>query len=212
MKVEVGESLLYSWLRHTKECKLVQSNWKASTQWNLLHKKELEDIFEKTDEYFRNKYSYNIFKKNSSVSQVIQQGECDVLGISVGDEGNKFYAVDVAFHEFGLNYGSKEETVMKVVSKIVRTAICLYGYFNTKKAEIIFAAPKINNAVMEKLTPCISDLNDIFKTMGYEFDIKVIANDSFKTEVLEPVIKVSDEVEDTSELFVRAYQLYHMFF
>ena len=30
MKIEMGESLFYSWLRHVKECQIVQTNWKVS--------------------------------------------------------------------------------------------------------------------------------------------------------------------------------------
>ena len=30
MKIEIGESLCYSYLRHVKRCWLVQSNWKVS--------------------------------------------------------------------------------------------------------------------------------------------------------------------------------------
>jgi len=30
MKIEMGESLLYSWLRHVKECQIAQTNWKVS--------------------------------------------------------------------------------------------------------------------------------------------------------------------------------------
>ena len=33
MKIEIGESLCYSYLRHVKECWLVQANWKASENW-----------------------------------------------------------------------------------------------------------------------------------------------------------------------------------
>lgn len=35
MKIEIGESLLLSWLKHIKECQLVQTNWKASYKWEL---------------------------------------------------------------------------------------------------------------------------------------------------------------------------------
>lgn len=41
MKIEIGESLFYSWLRHVKECQLVQMNWKASPEWQLQHEEEL---------------------------------------------------------------------------------------------------------------------------------------------------------------------------
>lgn len=211
MKIEMGESLLYSWLRHVKECQIVQTNWKVSSQWQLLHEEELQDLLKAVEDYFRTKLSYNVFKKNSSMSQIIQQGECDVLGISVGKEGNAFYTVDVAFHEAGLNYGSKDETVMKVIAKIVRTAICLYGYMNTKTAELIFASPKINPAIMEVLVPCIDDLNIIFELEGYAFRVRVIANESFNELVLQPILLASQGVADTSELFIRAYQMYRMF-
>ena len=44
MKIEMGESLFYSWLRHVKECQIVQTNWTTSGQWNLLHEDKLEEI------------------------------------------------------------------------------------------------------------------------------------------------------------------------
>lgn len=211
MKIEMGESLFYSWLRHVKECQIVQTNWKVSAQWELHHEEELQELLKTVEEYFQEKYAYKIFKKNSSMSQIIQQGECDVLGISVSNEENRFYAVDVAFHEAGLNYGSKEETVMKVLAKSVRTAICLYGYMNTRTAEVIFASPKINPAIMEELLPCISDLNNIFRLQGYEFSVRVIANNAFNELVLQPTLLVSHGIADTSELFIRSYQMYRMF-
>ena len=211
MKIEMGESLFYSWLRHVKECQLVQTNWKVSTHWELNHEEELLHLLKTVEEHFQEKYAYKIFKKNSSMSQIIQQGECDVLGITVSNEENRFYAVDVAFHEAGLNYGSKEETVMKVLAKNVRTAICLYGYMNTRTAEIIFASPKINPAIMEELLPCISDLNNIFRLRGYEFSVRVIANNAFDEQILQPILLVSHGIADTSELFIRSYQMYRMF-
>ncbi len=211
MKIEIGESLFYSWLRHVKECQMVQMNWKVSSQWDLLHEQELQTLLNVMTEHFQTKYGYNVFKKNSSMSQIIRQGECDVLGVSFDREENKFYAVDVAFHESGLNYGSKEETVMKVIAKMVRTAICLYGYMDTKTAEIIFASPKINPVIMEPLSSCISDLNYMFQLYGYEFKVRVIANDSFHEQVLQPILLASNGIADTSELFVRAYQMYQMF-
>ena len=82
MKIEIGESLFYSWLRHVKECQMVQMNWKVSSQWDLLHEEELQILLNVMIEHFQTKYAYNIFKKNSSMSQIIRQGECDVLGVS----------------------------------------------------------------------------------------------------------------------------------
>lgn len=111
MKIEMGESLFYSWLRHVKECQIVQTNWKVSSQWQLSNADALKELMALVDNHYSQKYDYAIFKRNASLSQLLQQGECDVLGISIQPDDMKYYAVDVAFHETGLNYGSRDTTL-----------------------------------------------------------------------------------------------------
>ena len=211
MKIEMGESLFYSWLRHVKECQVVQTNWKVSSQWPVQHVDELEALMSTAADHFSEKYGYKIFKQNSSLSQIIQQGECDAVGVAVQSGINRVYAVDVAFHGAGLNYGTREETVMKVIAKSVRTAMCLYGYMESTDAEIIFASPKINPSILNDLAPCIEDVNAFFKKQGLNFSMRVIANDDFNDAVLQPILLVSEGIADTSELFVRSYQMFTMF-
>lgn len=211
MKIEMGESLFYSWLRHVKECQVVQTNWKISPQWQLQHEDELSALMQITDKHFSDKYGYKIYKKNSSLSQLIQQGECDAVGVSIQNGALRTYAVDVAFHESGLNYGSREETVMKVILKSLRTAMCLYGFMGSRDAEIVFASPKINPAILSDLAPCMEDINSILKQRGFDFTARILANDDFNESVLKPILLVSDGVADTSELFLRSYQMYKMF-
>ena len=152
-----------------------------------------------------------IFKNNVSISQLLMQAECDVLGISISENESKIYAIDVAFHENGLNYGSREATVMKIIEKCARTAFCLYGYLDNKDAEIIFASPKITPSVLNDLHPCIDDLNNLFKQFGFSYSFRLIANEEFDTKVLKPILFVSDDVADTTELFMRSYQMFKMF-
>lgn len=211
MKIEIGESLFYSWLRHVKQCQIVQTNWKISSQWENKHEDELAYFMSEIDAYFLNKYNYKIFKNVRSVKQLLKQAECDVLGISMCNNTTDIYAVDVAFHEGGLLYGSRETTVMKVVEKCVRTAFCIYGYLDSKDAEIVFASPKIMPAVLNDLQPCFVDLHDIFSHLGFGFKFRLIANEEFDTNVLKPILFVSDEVADTAELFMRSYQMFKMF-
>ena len=33
MKIEIGESLTYSYLKHIEGCRIVQTNWKTSGNW-----------------------------------------------------------------------------------------------------------------------------------------------------------------------------------
>lgn len=211
MKIEMGESLFYSWLRHVKECQIVQNNWKTSPQWTLLHEDELEALWRELSADFEEKFGYKVFKKNTSLSQFLQQAECDALGISVQDNVTQYYAVDVAFHEGGLNYGTRETTVAKIIMKCIRTALCLYGYLNARSAEIVFAAPKIHAAVLNDVSPCIEYLNLFFEEKEFDFTIRIICNNEFETLVLRPILIASEGVADTSELFLRAYQLFSMF-
>jgi len=211
MKIEMGESLFYSWLRHVKGCQIVQTNWKISSKWSLLHESSLEEIKRKTEIFFKDKYGYEIYKKNASLKQIIQQAECDAIGTSFSDAGIKTYAVDVAFHEFGLQYGSKDATVMKIVNKCIRTAMCLYGYFNIQDAEIIFASPKINNSTLSIALPCIQDAQSVLEELGYKFTVRIVANQEFKQDILDPVLNISSDVADTNELFLRSYQMLKMF-
>ena len=211
MKIEVGESLFYSWLRHVKECQIVQTNWKVSPQWELHNEAEVFAAMELIDKSFSEKYGYSIFKQNSSYQQVIKQGECDALGINIDEGTPNYYAVEVAFHGAGLNYGTRETTVAKVIEKMARTAMCLLGFFDARKGDIVFASPKINNAVIADLEPAFETLNSVCTQLGFSYSFRIIANDHFYDSVLEPILLISNNVADTSELFLRSYQLFTMF-
>jgi len=211
MKIEMGESLFYSWLRHVKECQIVQTNWTTSGQWTLLHEDKLEEIKSVTDKFFSEKYGYDIYKKTASLSQLLQQAECDALGVAVQDGTNKIYAVDVAFHEAGVNYGDRETTIKKIITKCLRTAMCIYGYLDAREAEIIFASPKINRSILDGVLPCMDDMQKIMDDLCFHFRFRILANDDFRDKVLDPILTVSGGVSDTNELFIRSYQMVQMF-
>ena len=210
MKIEMGESLFYSWLRHVKKCPIVHTNWKQSNSWELQNVETIEKLMKNADEHFKTKYDYEVFKRNT-LSLLLRQAEIDVIGISYSRDEDKVYAVDVAYHEAGLNYGSKIDSVLRVVKKILRTSMCINGYFNAKKAEIIFAAPKITPATLSVITPTIEDINGVFDNVNLGYSARIIANSDFKEEVLEPIMKLSKNESNTNELFLRAYQLTNMF-
>lgn len=142
---------------------------------------------------------------------MIRQGECDAVGVSIKNGAAKVFAVDVAFHEGGLNYGTRRVTVMKILAKSLRTAMCLYGFLDIKDAEIVFASPKIYPAVIQDALPCVADANALLASHGFGFHIRVIANDEFNDDVLRPMLQKSADIADTSELFLRSYQLIQMF-
>lgn len=208
MKIEMGESLIFSWLRHIKGCQIVQTNWSSSSLWSLKHQSDLQVIMDAVDKLFP---SYAIFgkKKKVSLNQFIAQAEVDVLGSS----GDKIFAVDVAFHENGLGYGNVDENTSRIIKKSLRTAMCIYGYFDKKEAEIIFATPIIPKQDWTKIEQGIADLENELKKLGYGFVFKVLCDCStptFQTEIMDPVMDVLNNVSDTNELFLRSAKLLRM--
>src|SRR4051812_8251744 len=111
MKIEVGESLVLSWLRHVKKCQIVQLNWKPSvTRWALHNRPALDEIMEGTRSRYSNQFGLEIFGRKVALAQLLQQGEIDAIGIQLQEDGRwRLHAVDVAFHGAGLGYGSSEE-------------------------------------------------------------------------------------------------------
>ncbi len=210
MKIEIGESVFYSWLRHIKHCQIVQTNWKPSNQWHLQNFSELESLFHMASAHFKEKHWYEIFKKTSSFSQFLQQAEIDVLGVCIG-ESSRYYAAEIAYHESGTNYGSRQETVSRIIKKIIRSAICLNGYMNVREGDLIFASPKIGSSILKDLEKPIEDIENLFNTNGLSFTISIIANNSYFNEVLNPLMKIMSSYSDSNELFMRSIQLAKMF-
>lgn len=214
MKIEIGESIILSWLRHSKNCQMVQTNWKPSmVAWEFYNDVIIEEIIENCQQKYINEKGYDLFRKNSSVSQIIQQGEIDVLGMEIeGVSISQLYAVDVAFHEAGLNYGSKEVTIAKILMKLTRMACTMLGFFDNKDGEIIFASPKINKSILIELEKEIPEINAfINKKWNLDFKFRLICNDDFDSKILQVINTLSKEVADTSELFMRSIQMYNMF-
>ena len=211
MKIEIGESLLLSWLRHVKECQIVQTNWKASSKWELKNKEVLEQLMQNSSTIFKEKYGYNLYKGNRGIDQLLAQAEIDVIGISFDGSNKYIYAIDVAFHEAGLNYGSKVETVSRVIKKCIRTAMSIYGYYGFTDGTIIFTSPKINPAVINDINACVNDITSVLDDLGLNYKIRIITNEDFSDKVLEPVLNVLGDVADTSELFMRSLQMYNLF-
>lgn len=209
MKIEMGESLIYSWLRHEKLCQLVQTNWKVSPFWELENRQEIEDLFVICRNYFLEKHSLDI-SKGCSLEQFLKQAEIDGIGIAYSTEAPYIYAVDVAYHEGGLNYGGKDETITKIAQKCIRTALCLYGYFCMSTGEVLFVSPKITPAIETALVPLFDEISKLLHDNGLNIKAILHCNDSFSSEVMYPVVEKASAVADTSELFMRGLQLYNL--
>ena len=198
MKIEIGESLCYSYLRHVKRCWLVQSNWKVSEHWDKQRSdEELEDLFSSMRDLFDEDGS--VFKRTKDAGQFLKQGEIDVVGL--GQDGS-IHALDVAFHEAGLNYGGGADK--RVFKKLLRAVMILKAYHPSEtKLHIYFASPKVRRKVQQRLEDIFTELEGEYPEIGWH----LLTNDRFAEQVVQPTLEKAMEVADTSELFVRSAKL-----
>jgi len=212
MKLEMGESLVFSWLKHEKQCKLVQMNWKASKEWNtFIPDKDLNGLFNDAKRFFKLDEIEFVSKKVKNSEQLIKQGEIDVIGIEFGDEPlcvKNIHAVDVAFHEAGLNYGSEKETEARIIKKYIRTALSIYKYFGVKEeADIYFVTPNTGKKYIKTYIDAKSSVKHFFEERGFKFSFHLYSNEDFYSAIFLPVKRISEIEKDTSELFSRALTL-----
>jgi len=202
MKIEVAESLVYSYLKHVEGCRIVQTNWKTSAKWEITEYDTYQAriLFEKISDSTTFK---GIFK-NNSFDQLIKQAEIDVLGLNTAE--NSIFGIDVAFHEAGLNYGGAVETSERVLKKIFRTIFIMQSYFKDfDKFNSYFLTPKANPSHENSLRQLIQEANEIINDES--ISIRLITNEDFFDKIVTPVLREIEEVNDTAELFSRVFKL-----
>ncbi|WP_346678729.1 hypothetical protein [uncultured Brachyspira sp.] len=199
MKIEMGESLMQSYLKHIKGCFMTQTNWKTLRSW----KKSNEDKAKAKFEKIKKEYP-NIFSEKTKFEKMLNQAELDVIGIA----NDKIYMVEIAFHEQGLRYGNDDNKVRdRVLKKMIRAYLIWKIYFSNYSCEIIFASPKVNPSPDGLLNECFSKLakDNFYKEDKVEF--KYLSNKKFKDEILLPTLETLKSDSDTSELFLRSAKL-----
>ena len=198
MKIEMVESLGYSFFRHVKQCWLVQVNWKASQHWpKRMTDAELEATFTAMKRRFDPEGS--VFKRTSDAAQFLRQGEIDVLGV---DQNGGVHAMEAAFHEGGLNY--QGGVANRILKKLLRTLMILTAYHSPgTKFYIYFVSPKVNPSVQRPLMDTFTMLCREYPTIKWNLAI----NQDFTDTLLSPTLEKAGSVADTSELFKRSAKL-----
>ena len=197
MKIEIGESLCYSYLRHVKRCWLVQTNWKTSEYWGKkTPDTQLESLFESMRERFDPEG--NVFKQTKDAAQFLKQGEIDIVGV---EQDGSIHAMEVAFHEHGLNYGGG--VANRVTKKLLRAVLILKAYHPTPSLHLYFASPKVHPAARQPLTDAFSQLEQEYPEIKW----RLLINDAFTEELVGPTLERTRSVADASELFARAAKL-----
>lgn len=200
MKIEIGESLAYSYLRHVKHCWIVQANWKVPGPWGIRRTDaELESQFSEMRRRFDDDCS--VFK-TKDVKQFLKQGEIDVLGL---DQKGGVHAIEVAFHEAGLKYdGGPTEIGNHVLQKMLRTLLILRAYDLPQTAHhVYFLSPTVRRAVQQRLDDHFDQLSQKYPLVGWQ----LLTNDNFAACVVRPTLEEGSSFADSSELFLRSAKM-----
>ena len=208
MKIEVAESLMRSWLRHVKGCQFAELNWKASSSWAEYHNSQ--QLMDSARAYFERSLGKDVFGGTKTAAQLVKQGEVDVLGIKLDEQGvtERLYGVDIAFHEGGLNYRDVGETVVRVTKKIIRSIMIVHTYFGQVPSEFIFASPRVGNSFLVPLQgKPISNIKQFLVEQEISCHVGSLVNEAFRAKVLDPTLQRSSGTADSSELFLRSYRL-----
>ncbi len=202
MKIEIGESLVRSWLRHVEHCEFAELNWKPSPTWQPPENIQAKTVFENARAEWPEAFGKNAF------SQFLKQAEIDVLGLNITN--NKLHLVDIAFHSGGLNYGGQGKTGQRIFKKLIRSALIAQTYFPSREAIVYFVTPVCTPGIKKEVDAAyiracevISDISDI--------SFQLIIGHDFKTQIVDEVLTLGSDVADTSELFLRSWQLIQPF-
>ena len=198
MKIEIGESLAVSYLRHVKGCWLVQANWKVSENWGRRQTEaELDTLFQGMKRRFDPEG--DVFKKTKDAAQFLKQGELDVVGIDV--EG-RVHVMEVAFHEAGLKYNGGN--VNRVLKKMLRALLIIHAYLRPRTPlHVSFLSPKVNTADQKALEKIFADLREGYPKTKWN----LIVNGDFTERIVKPTLEKASNVADSSDLFVRSAKL-----
>lgn len=209
MTQEMGESLMYSWMRHVKGCQIVQTNWTASPTWDMKYFMEAQDLYSRFLEEAR---TQGLVEDECKISfkQSLYQTEIDVIGLNKTslNHNGKIYAAEVAYHSDGLHYNKngKNNFTGKVISKLIKNAVAVYAIWGNIEAEILFATPD-SNRLNQSIQNDITKLNNLAKTYGLKFQFRFVVDDDFYLRIIHPVYIMSQGVNDSSEMFLRAQKL-----
>lgn len=200
-----------SWLRHVKGCQFAELNWRPCGNWEQHH--ESQPFMDKARGYFRLSLGQDIFGGTKKASQLVKQGEIDVLGVKLDGSGviERLYGVDVAFHEAGLGYLDPKETTKRVTKKFIRSIMVVQTYFGPVPSEFVFASPKVGGSFLEPLQTGITKIKQFLLDEGIACEVTLLVNDAFRKEVLIPTLQRSSATADSSELFIRSYRLWRLF-
>jgi hypothetical protein len=203
MKIEIGEFLILSWLRHVRGCVVTQMNWSPSPAWTVARERELRVAFEAV-----RRFSDDIIGRSSlakvDFGSFVRHARIDVLGLRLDRNagGIEATAVVSAINDTELPHGNAEQTIVRLIERMTRAGFALAAYLNPRQASVVFATPWLAKAVRQEVQRHLALLE---LSLAEQRDqaisrlrFRVIADADFADEIVQPVLQHVDAVADSS--------------
>ena len=190
--MDFEESLVFSYLRRIKKCKIIQNNWfPCMEEWSILSRKA-DDIMNTSKNYFKNKYRIELFENISAFNEIDAGNKINAFGISFNEDyTEKIYGVSCNVKE----HGDDDEHIKRIIESIILTGIYIVSCFNKIEGNIIYLGANEDFNVIKKLGMYYPDIKEIFNQMKCDFNIKIYINEEFENEVLKKLMSHLDSAE-----------------
>lgn len=205
MKIEIGEFLILSWLRHVRGCVVTQMNWSPSPAWTIARERELRATFEAVRRFSDDAIGRSSFAQ-IDFEAFVRHANIDVLGLRLDHHvgGIEAIAVDSAINDTELPHGSAEETIVRLIQRMTRAGFALAAYLEPRQTNVVFATPwlaiPVRQEVQRHLSLLESRLAEQRNHAVSRLRFRVIADGDFADEIVQPVLEHVDAVADTSGL------------
>ena len=203
MKIEIGEFLILSWLRHVHGCVVTQMNWSPSPAWTVARERELRAAFEAVRRFSDDTIGGSSFGK-VDFGSFVRHARIDVLGLRLDRDsgGTDAIAVDSAINDTELPHGNAEETIVRLIQRMTRAGFALAAYLNPRQASVVFATPWLAKTVRQEVQRHLALLETRLAEQRDQaisrLRFRVIADADFADEIVQPVLQHVDAVADSS--------------
>lgn len=126
------------------------------------------------------------------------------------DEESAQNIMDTARKYCQEKHSGTNKTIVKVIEKMIRSTIVIRSYFGALPTQVIFASPSVGKSLESNLESAFRDLANLFSINKITSEPRLLINQNFKKEVVDPIRGSAGDIADTSELFLRSIQLLNL--
>jgi hypothetical protein len=204
MKIEIGEFLILSWLRHVRGCIITQMNWSPSPAWPIARERELRATFEAIRTFSDDTIGPSCFGQ-VDFATFVRHASIDVLGLRLDQATGSIeaIAVDSAINDTELPHGGADETIVRLIERMTRAGFALAAYLAPRQATVVFATPWLAMSIRQEVQRHLALLERRLAERpeaSPNLRFRVIADGDFADEIVQPVLEHVDAVADTRGL------------